>query len=80
MCLGFPWIESFLIGLVMVVLICAILGAVARFIVPKLGIAAELAALIVTIIWWVIAAVVIIWLIKLGFDAIYCFNSMPRLR
>lgn len=80
MCFGFPWLESFLVGLVVVILICAILSAVAQFIVPKLGVAAETAALVVKIIWWIIAAVIIIWLIRLGFDAIYCVGSLPRLR
>ena len=80
MCFGLPWLEAFLVGLVIVILICAILSAVAKFIVPKLGWAAETAALVIQIIWWVIAAVIIIWLIHLAFDAIYCIGSLPRLR
>ena len=81
MCFGMPWLENFLIWLVMVVLIIAILQLVMRFIVPRMGLAGEVAALIGTIIWWIIVAVIVIACIKLAFDVFYCMGpTFPRMR
>lgn len=81
MCFGMG-LEGFLIWLVWVVLAIAILGAILKFIVPKLPLGAELVQLIATILWWIIVAIIIIVGIKFAFDLFYCFApSYPtRLR
>lgn len=81
MCFSLQWVEQLLIWLVVICAVVALLRLLVSFVLPKLGLGAEVLAFIVravTIIMW---AVICIAAIIFIFDLIACLApSMPRLR
>jgi hypothetical protein len=83
MCFGLGLIESLLLWLVIVCAIIALLQLIVRFLVPRLGLAAEVVTFITGAAKIVMIAVICIAAIYFIFDLIYCLGpsmSLPRIR
>ena len=76
MCFGLGWIENFFIWLVAICATIALLKLLVAFVLPRLGIGAEILAFIVQAITIVIWAIVCIGLIYFVFDLISCVAPM----
>lgn len=83
MCFGLQWFEQVLIWIVVVCAVVALLRLLITFILPKLGLGAEVLAFLVqafTIVFWAVVCVAAIIFI---FELISCLGpsmSLPRMR
>lgn len=81
MCFGLQWLEDIIIWVIVICAVIALLKLLVGFVLPKLGIAAEVLAVVVQAITIVIWAIICITLVIFIFDLIFCLSpSMPRLR
>jgi hypothetical protein len=83
MCFSWSWLENFLIWLVIICAVIALLRLLINFVVPKIGVGADVIAVIVQAITIVIWAIVCIAIIAFVFNLIACVLSgggFPRLR
>jgi hypothetical protein len=80
MCFGLQWLAQVLIWVVVLCAVLALLRLLISFVLPKLGLGAEILSFIIsalTIIFWAIVCIAAIVFI---FDLIACIMpSMPRL-
>jgi hypothetical protein len=85
-CFGLGWFESILIWLVIVLAVIALLRLLVSFLLPKMGLGAEIVAFIVAAVQIIIWAVICIFAIFFIFELISCLMSMsgglslPRVR
>jgi hypothetical protein len=83
-CFGLGWIEQFLVWLVVICMVIALLRLLVAFVVPRLGLSAEIVTFVVKAITIVIWAIVLIACIYFIFDIIACALSggvgLPRIR
>ena len=81
MCFSLQWLESFLVWLVIVCAVVALIRLLIGFIIPKLGVGAEVASVVVRALWIVMWAIICVALIYFIFDLIMCLGpSLPRMR
>ena len=81
MCFGLEWIEALLIWLVVICAVIALLKLLVGFVLPKIGMSAEILAFAIRAITIVIWAIVCIAAIYFIFALISCLApSLPRLR
>jgi hypothetical protein len=81
-CFSLQWIGQLLIWLVVICAVVALLRLVVGFVLPKLGIAADIIAVVVAAIRIVIWAIILIAIIVFVFDLIGCLApslSFPRM-
>jgi len=84
MCFGLAWFENVLIWIVVVCAVIALLKLLVSFVLPKLGIGAEILSFIVSAITIIIWAIICIFAIIFIFELIACLMgsggiSVPRL-
>lgn len=81
MCFGLQWIEQVLIWAVVLCAVIALLRLLVSFVLPRLGLGADILSFVVqaiTILMWAIICIAAIIFI---FDLIACLMpSLPRLR
>lgn len=83
MCFGLQWFENVLIWIIVVCAAVALIRLLISFVLPKLGLGAEILSFIImalTIVFWAIICIAAVIFI---FDLIACLApsiSMPRLR
>jgi hypothetical protein len=81
MCFGLAWIESLIIWVIVICAVIALLKLLAGFILPKLGLSAEILAFVIKAITIVIWAIICIAAVYFIFDLIACLApSLPRVR
>jgi hypothetical protein len=78
-CFGLGWIEQFLVWLVVICMVIALLRLLVAFVVPRLGLSAEIVTFVVKAITIVIWAIILIACIYFIFDLIACFAPSMRL-
>ena len=79
MCFGLSWLEAFLVWLVVICAVIAILRLLVMFVVPRLGLGAEVVSFVVRAITIVIWAIVLIACIYFVFDLLACFSPSLRM-
>jgi hypothetical protein len=80
MCFSLPWLEAWLVWLIVICAVVALLRLLIGFVLPKLGIGGEILGFVVKAITIVIWAIVCIALVYFVFDLIACLGpGMPRL-
>lgn len=83
MCFGLEWFENLIIWIIVVCAVVALIKLLIRFVLPKLGLGAEILGFIVaalTIVFWAIICIACVIFI---FDLVACLGPsmhMPRLR
>jgi hypothetical protein len=86
MCFGLAWFEAILIWLVIVFAVVALLRLLVSFLLPKMGLGAEIVSFIIAAVRIIIWAIVCIFAIFFIFELISCLVSMsgglslPRVR
>ena len=79
MCFTLTWLESVLIWLIVVCAVVALLRLLIGFVIPKLGIGAEIVGFVVRALTIVMWAVICIALVYFVFDLIACLGPSLRL-
>lgn len=72
MCFGLPWLEQLLIWLVIICVVIALLRLLVSFVLPKLGLAGEVAGFVVAAVRIVIWGMICIFAIVIIFELISC--------
>jgi hypothetical protein len=86
MCFGLAWFEQVLIWIVIVVAVISLLRLLVSFVLPKLGLGAEIVTFLIAAVRIIIWAIVCIFAIFFIFELISCLLSMggglslPRMR
>jgi hypothetical protein len=84
LCFGLQWFENLIILIIIVCAVVALLRLLISFVIPKLGVGAEVVSFIVRALTIVIWAIVCIALVYFVFSLIQCLLgggiSLPRLR
>jgi hypothetical protein len=73
MCFSLAWFEAFLVWVVVICVVIALLRLLLRFVVPKLGVGAEIINFVTAAITIVIWGIIIIAAIYFIFGLISCF-------
>jgi hypothetical protein len=81
MCFGLEWIKDVLIWLVVICAVIALLRLLVSFVLPRLGLGAEILSFIVSAVTILMWAIICIAALIFIFDLIACLApSVPRLR
>ena len=72
MCFSLQWLEAFLVWLIIVIACVALLKLLINFVVPKLGLGAEIVSVVVRALTIVLWAVVCIYLVYFIFSLLGC--------
>jgi hypothetical protein len=80
MCFGLGWVENLLIWLIVVCAIVALLRLLISFVLPRLGMEAEIMAVVIRAITIVIWAMVCIALVYFVFELIACLLPLAPMR
>jgi hypothetical protein len=81
MCFGVAWLEAFIVWLSVICAVVALLRLLVSFVLPRIGLAADILAFVVRAITIVIWAIICIALVYFIFDLIMCLGPslhMPR--
>jgi hypothetical protein len=80
MCFGLEWLESLIIWVIVICAVVAFLKLLGTFLLPRLGLNADILALVVRAITIFIWAIVCIAVVIFIFDLIACLLPMARVR
>ena len=76
MCFGLSWFEQILIWIVIVFAVVALLRLLVSFLLPRLGLGAEIVNFIIAAVRIIIWAIICIFAIFFIFELISCLLSM----
>ena len=76
MCFGLAWFEQILIWIIVICAIVALLKLLVSFVLPKLGVTAEVLSFIIAAVRIIIWAIVCIFAVIVIFELISCLISM----
>lgn len=80
MCFSLGWVENLIIWLIVVCAVVAIIRILIAFVIPAIGLAGNIASVVVRIINIIMWAVIAVAVVILIFDLLSCVLPLPRLR